>query len=330
MSFFWKEVTGARRYYFAFDIFVEVRPVFFPIFPCSDVTQAPLYLPLFIGMFPLLFARPLATGIISSNDAVFHVYLAFILSQLIITVFTYTTVSGRSQRDAGIPCSQYVGSLTNQFPLKGNYRDPALYVVINFLTFWILESYMVPISLFVTVEIVKFWQGFVFINMDPQMVDKSTGETARCRNSNLMEDLGKVDYVFSDKTGTLTCNDMRMRQIAVKGVVYGRKDVELEVDAPLDDWPTAMDIFDPNMKQARLPPPLVPPPLSFLLGLYKLAPSPCCPPPQSSQLLLLPILSPSRALCPFFTSCLPQIAYYRKHLQHSSVPPLHQPTFDMV
>lgn len=51
---------------------------------------------------------------------------------------------------------------------------------------------MVPISLFVTVEIVKFWQGFVFINRDPLMVDAESGETARCRNSNLMEDLGKV------------------------------------------------------------------------------------------------------------------------------------------
>jgi len=136
--------------------------------------------------------------------------------------------------------------------VEGNYRDPAVYILINFLTFWILESYMVPISLFVTVEIVKFWQGFVFINSDPQMVSKETGEKARCRNSNLMEDLGKVDYVFSDKTGTLTCNDMRLRQIAVKGVVYGKKEVELERDGPADDWSAAMEIFDPSMKQCLL------------------------------------------------------------------------------
>eukprot|EP00191_Tetraselmis_sp_GSL018_P012504 CAMPEP_0177598192 /NCGR_PEP_ID=MMETSP0419_2-20121207/12185_1 /TAXON_ID=582737 /ORGANISM="Tetraselmis sp., Strain GSL018" /LENGTH=1412 /DNA_ID=CAMNT_0019090555 /DNA_START=264 /DNA_END=4502 /DNA_ORIENTATION=- len=131
--------------------------------------------------------------------------------------------------------------------VEGNYRNPAVYIVINFLTFWILESYMVPISLFVTVEIVKFWQGFVFVNKDPAMVCPETGEGAKCRNSNLMEDLGKIDYVFSDKTGTLTCNDMRMRQIAVKGVVYGQKEVKLESDAPQDDCQAAMEIFDPNM-----------------------------------------------------------------------------------
>jgi len=133
--------------------------------------------------------------------------------------------------------------------VEGNYRSPAVYIGINFLTFWILESYMVPISLFVTVEIVKFWQGFVFINRDPLMVDAESGETARCRNSNLMEDLGKIEYVFSDKTGTLTSNDMRLRQIAVKGLVYGSKDVALEEDAPHDNYHEAMDIFDPNMAE---------------------------------------------------------------------------------
>ena len=133
--------------------------------------------------------------------------------------------------------------------VEGNYRNDAVYIIITFFTFWILESYMVPISLFVTSEVVKFWQGFVFINMDPDMMYPETREASKCRNSNIMEDLGKVDYVFSDKTGTLTCNDMRLRQIAVKGVVYGRKEVELENEAPHNDYPAAMQIFDPRMKE---------------------------------------------------------------------------------
>lgn len=37
------------------------------------------------------------------------------------------------------------------------------------ITFWILYSYLVPISLFVTLEIVKFWQGFLYINHDKDM-----------------------------------------------------------------------------------------------------------------------------------------------------------------
>ena len=42
--------------------------------------------------------------------------------------------------------------------LQGNYTSNAAQWFIVFLTFWILYSYMVPISLFVTMELVKFWQ----------------------------------------------------------------------------------------------------------------------------------------------------------------------------
>lgn len=109
----------------------------------------------------------------------------------------------------------------------GNYENGFLYTLLVFITFWILFSYLVPISLFVTLEIVKFWQGFVFINFDPEMRDKS-GESAKARNSNLNEDLGKIDYIFSDKTGTLTSNEMRLRLVAIKGQPLGDLNRNLE------------------------------------------------------------------------------------------------------
>lgn len=43
-------------------------------------------------------------------------------------------------------------------PCQGVYSSWVAQICINFLTFWILLSYLVPISLFVTMEIVKFWQ----------------------------------------------------------------------------------------------------------------------------------------------------------------------------
>lgn len=64
-------------------------------------------------------------------------------------------------------------------------------------------------------------QGFVYINTDKEMVDPVSGNHALARNTNLNEDLGKVEYVFSDKTGTLTSNEMQLREIAIKGVSYG-------------------------------------------------------------------------------------------------------------
>lgn len=53
--------------------------------------------------------------------------------------------------------------------MQGNYKNGFVYWIILMITFWILYSYLVPISLFVSLEIVKFWQGFLYINHDPEM-----------------------------------------------------------------------------------------------------------------------------------------------------------------
>lgn len=53
--------------------------------------------------------------------------------------------------------------------LQGNYRNGFVYTIVLLITFWILFSYLVPISLFVTLEIVKFWQAFLYINNDREM-----------------------------------------------------------------------------------------------------------------------------------------------------------------
>jgi magnesium-transporting ATPase (P-type) len=64
-------------------------------------------------------------------------------------------------------------------------------------------------------------QGFVFINNDEGMLDHASNHYALARNTNLNEDLGKITYVFSDKTGTLTSNEMQLRRVAVKGATFG-------------------------------------------------------------------------------------------------------------
>lgn len=135
------------------------------------------------------------------------------------------------------------------YQVEGIYANGFVQIVINFLTFWILLSYLVPISLFVTLEIVKFWQGFVFMNLDKDMKDPNTGEFARCRNSNLNEDLGKIEYVFSDKTGTLTSNEMQLRQISIKGQVFGSAGFRLEDHLTLEGL-SALRRFDGKLARA--------------------------------------------------------------------------------
>ncbi|XP_078481607.1 putative phospholipid-transporting ATPase IA isoform X1 [Ciona intestinalis] len=88
------------------------------------------------------------------------------------------------------------------------------------LTFIILYNNLVPISLLVTLEVVKFIQA-IFINSDLDMYFEPTDTPAMARTSNLNEELGQVKYIFSDKTGTLTENIMEFKKCSIAGVKYG-------------------------------------------------------------------------------------------------------------
>ncbi|KAL7721020.1 Phospholipid-transporting P-type ATPase [Entamoeba marina] len=90
-------------------------------------------------------------------------------------------------------------------------NDNASYIRI-FFTFVILYNNLVPISLYVFLEAVRTIQGF-FIDHD---LDISHKFSARCRTTNLVEELGSVRYVFADKTGTLTKNQMQFKKCFIE------------------------------------------------------------------------------------------------------------------
>eukprot|EP00741_Cyanophora_paradoxa_P018391 tig00000204_g17756.t1 len=98
--------------------------------------------------------------------------------------------------------------------------NPSASSALRFLTFIVLYSYIVPISLYVSVEIVKAAQA-MFVNWDIGLYDPETDTPARARTFNINEELGQIQYVFSDKTGTLTRNEMRFVKCSVGGILYG-------------------------------------------------------------------------------------------------------------
>ena len=95
----------------------------------------------------------------------------------------------------------------------------------SILTFWVAYSHLVPISLNVGIEVLKLTQG-ALVARDAKMYDAETEKYAVSRSSDLIEELGQVDFVFSDKTGTLTQNKMMYRKCSVNGVIYGEGEGE--------------------------------------------------------------------------------------------------------
>lgn len=105
-------------------------------------------------------------------------------------------------------------------------RAPAA-AVFHFMTALMLYTYLIPISLYVSIEIVKVLQT-IFINQDINMYYEEGDKPAHARTSNLNEELGQVDTILSDKTGTLTCNSMEFIKCSVAGTAYGRGVTEVE------------------------------------------------------------------------------------------------------
>lgn len=100
-----------------------------------------------------------------------------------------------------------------------NYSGWGWEIVFTFLMSVIVFQIMIPISLYISMELVRVGQAY-FMIQDNKLYDEASNSRFQCRALNINEDLGQIKYVFSDKTGTLTENKMEFQCASIWGVDY--------------------------------------------------------------------------------------------------------------
>lgn len=92
--------------------------------------------------------------------------------------------------------------------------------IIDFVSAVILFQNLVPISLYITLEIIRTFQA-IFIHVDRFMYYEPLNYACTPKSWNISDDIGQIEYIFSDKTGTLTQNVMEFKKCTINGVTYG-------------------------------------------------------------------------------------------------------------
>jgi len=100
-----------------------------------------------------------------------------------------------------------------------DWEDHTPNFIQNTFMFVTLLSNFIPLSVYVSVEIITVMM-MLYIGWDLNMYHEESDTPAVAR-STIVTDLGLVEYIFSDKTGTLTCNIMEFKRCSVDGHAFG-------------------------------------------------------------------------------------------------------------
>lgn len=121
----------------------------------------------------------------------------------------------------GLTGELWKAQIGKDMPYLGYPSDePGYQFLIIPARFLLLNSTMIPISLKVTMDLCKLFYAR-FIDRDVHLYDPVTNTPAHSNSTALGEDLGQIEYILSDKTGTLTENIMVLKVCSIENQQFG-------------------------------------------------------------------------------------------------------------
>lgn len=140
----------------------------------------------------------------------------------------------------------YAPYMDQFFLQRGSEISDASRSLFVFVASLIMFQNLVPISLYVTIEFVKTAQAY-FIYSDIDMYDDRLDTTCVPRTWSIADDLGQIEYIFSDKTGTLTRNVMEFRKCSIGGVMYGGYHTNNDKEKKFEKKHLSLSSYEVNM-----------------------------------------------------------------------------------
>ncbi|XP_075157992.1 phospholipid-transporting ATPase IF-like [Haematobia irritans] len=161
----------------------------------------------------------------ASSELYLNRFLIFILFLMVATVTILYLLKNHAELTT-INVMEYIGTTVDINSIGQFLQD--------YFSFLVLFKYLIPISMYVTIELHRVMAG-QFMRWDLQLYDEETDQPCMVNTTNLNEELGQINILFSDKTGTLTKNEMVFKQCSIAGRKYNYKRTQLEeVGSELD------------------------------------------------------------------------------------------------
>ena len=136
-------------------------------------------------------------------------------------------------------------------PSYNIYDKGGIQGVLSYFTYFLLLNTMLPISLIITLEILKLFQGY-FMMCDMTMYSSKRDRCCKVSSFSLNEELGMIKHIFSDKTGTLTCNQMEFKFFCTGNRIYGDQatlmNIGLKTHVTYNDRDIKYSFNDPHVE----------------------------------------------------------------------------------